>query len=1095
MTSLAAMAAGLESCLVFEKLEAIVATAPPLAPAARELLSAQLDGGSSSSESSGAPPLPPFAALAAALGIAVDRTPAAGAPALAVPHSPSLRRPPTAASAANATKLRLPNRICAAGGGGGDGAAGGGGEGAAVVGEGAVGGEGAAVGDSTVGASSGDSTLAASSSSGLERTAWRTYIDHGVHELLSEEMVQALAAHLRESLRAIREAEAGGGEGKGGGEGEGGVDGGAGGDGSERVLTILELGAGSGVLSQRLAGLLCNDGKGGGKHAVRVVATDNGLNKIGAVWEGLERMDSRKALARYRPDIVIVCWMPSGVDWTEDIRRPPRPKKTKTPATKNKDGAPSSSSSSSSPSSSSSADSRDVPHHVHEYILLGVPDSGTCGDEWATWGVLFDNCEEYGIDEDSVPPYREDGYTREALPDVAQWQACRFDSAAARGFSDCQSFYRGKERRKDALRAPGGTQETGSTTRAVETPRASLSLAEQLLAGGGKTSAEQLLAAVCAEESGDENWIDPAMVAEVVEHARKLTGAGGGANAIDRVGGEPTRPGADRVGADRVGAPLEEKTDRVTPAVQMIASELDTIRGMPSKVAVNTTRSEVSVAAVQAITVGERRCGRLANHASESSSAFHLACAGGDLEAVRHFVEEGGAELVRAVSKTTVTSLHKACLNGHLEVARLLIEVGGVEFVRAGGGEKRGTALHWACQKGHLEVARLLVEAGGAHLKLTGNGEKRGMALHWACQKGHLEVVRFLIEGEEGELTRMVNVAKWTALHETSKNGHLDVVRLLVEAGGAELVGAVNDLNVTALHLACQKGYMEVARLLVAAEGGVRALKVKAGGKFTPFEVATREGHADIAAMLAGAFREHDKTMTDLHLACADGNLQAARLLVEAGGAELVRAGDDTSRTALHFACLNGHLEVARLLVEVGGTELVQAVPLWIQLPESKNGYVKLRTHQFVGAANDTNWTALHAACQNGHLEVARLLVEVGGAELMGAVTDTNVTALHLACLKGDLEMARLLVEAKGGLDLLKAKADGAFSPFDLATREGHADIAAMLKSAMREHIQASLAAKVDNAIDSIIHKKGGILRTKEETLIVDSFSKNTAKT
>jgi len=231
MTSLAAMAAGLESCLVFEKLEAIVATAPPLAPAARELLSAQL-GGSSSPESSGAPLLPPFAALAAALGIAVDRTPAAGAPALAVPHSPSLRRPPTAASAANATKLRLPNRICAAGGGGGDGAAGGGGEGA-VGGEGVVGGEGAAVGDSTVDASSGDSTLAASSSSSalvLERTAWRTYIDHGVHELLSEEMVQALAAHLRESLRAIREAEAGG--------GEGGVGGGAGGDGSERVLEI-----------------------------------------------------------------------------------------------------------------------------------------------------------------------------------------------------------------------------------------------------------------------------------------------------------------------------------------------------------------------------------------------------------------------------------------------------------------------------------------------------------------------------------------------------------------------------------------------------------------------------------------------------------------------------------------------------------------------------------------------------------------------------------------------------------------------------------------------------------------------------------------
>ena len=96
---------------------------------------------------------------------------------------------------------------------------------------------------------------------------------------------------------------------------------------------------------------------------------------------------------------------------------------------------------------------------------------------------------------------------------------------------------------------------------------------------------------------------------------------------------------------------------------------------------------------------------------------------------------------------------------------------------------------------------------------------------------------------------------------------------------------------------------------------------------------------------------------------------------------------------------------------------------------------------------------------------------------------------------KGDLEMARLLAGAKGGLDLLKAKADGAFSPLDLATREGHADVAAMLKSVIREHIQASLAANVDIAIDSIISKKGGILRSKEETLILDGFVKNKVKT
>jgi ankyrin repeat protein len=96
---------------------------------------------------------------------------------------------------------------------------------------------------------------------------------------------------------------------------------------------------------------------------------------------------------------------------------------------------------------------------------------------------------------------------------------------------------------------------------------------------------------------------------------------------------------------------------------------------------------------------------------------------------------------------------------------------------------------------------------------------------------------------------------------------------------------------------------------------------------------------------------------------------EMARLLVEAGGAELVRAGDDTNRTALHDACRNGHLEVARLLVEAGGAELVRAV-------------------------DDMNYTALHGACQNGQLELARLLVETGGAEMVRAVGVRNVTAL-----------------------------------------------------------------------------------------------------
>jgi hypothetical protein len=84
-----------------------------------------------------------------------------------------------------------------------------------------------------------------------------------------------------------------------------------------------------------------------------------------------------------------------------------------------------------------------------------------------------------------------------------------------------------------------------------------------------------------------------------------------------------------------------------------------------------------------------------------------------------------------------------------------------------------------------------------------------------------------------------------------------------------------------------------------------------------------------------------------------------------------------------------------------------------------------------------------------------------------GAVDDDGViraeivrNALHQACHEGHLEVARLLVEAEGGLESLKVKTDHKESPIDVATLKGHADIAAMLKDAFREHIKATLAAK-----------------------------------
>jgi uncharacterized protein len=59
------------------------------------------------------------------------------------------------------------------------------------------------------------------------------------------------------------------------------------------------------------------------------------------------------------------------------------------------------------------------------------------------------------------------------------------------------------------------------------------------------------------------------------------------------------------------------------------------------------------------------------------------------------------------------------------------------------------------------------------------------------------------------------------------------------------------------------------------------------------------------------------ETNYELHAAAAQGNLNRIRHLIELDGA-MVRVVDDKQRTPLHFACNGGHLEVARLLIDRG---------------------------------------------------------------------------------------------------------------------------------------------------------------------------------
>lgn len=135
----------------------------------------------------------------------------------------------------------------------------------------------------------------------------------------------------------------------------------------------------------------------------KVIASDSGKGEIEPAFP-TEKIDQKKALAKYNPEIVICSWMPFKEDWTADFR---------------------------------------AEKSVQEYILIGETDDGCCGDKWRTWGNKRSLDEkERRLRENQLPPYKADGFERINLH-TGTLQASRIDFLEGRGTTSTVSF-RGK---------------------------------------------------------------------------------------------------------------------------------------------------------------------------------------------------------------------------------------------------------------------------------------------------------------------------------------------------------------------------------------------------------------------------------------------------------------------------------------------------------------------------------------------------------------------------------------------------------------------------------------------------------------------------
>ncbi|XP_070394975.1 leucine-rich repeat serine/threonine-protein kinase 1 isoform X2 [Dermacentor albipictus] len=266
--------------------------------------------------------------------------------------------------------------------------------------------------------------------------------------------------------------------------------------------------------------------------------------------------------------------------------------------------------------------------------------------------------------------------------------------------------------------------------------------------------------------------------------------------------------------------------------------------------------------------------------------------------------------------------------------------------------------------------------------------EYPGELLHQAALWGNAELLEDLLNGDQVRLIDAPDMHGRTALHAAATNSDETCARILLQSGANPSAACgIHDQHKTPLHVAAELGHVSTVRLLL--DSGADLLARDAQGQ-TATDVAELAGHAQVAEMLRMATEEldqkHQESYTRLAAACALGHVEEVQaLLTELGPrAEAVvnSEGGPGGGSLLYRACEDGQLEIARLLLEHGA-----------------DGRAHLVTH----------YSPLYVACYKGRTDIVPLLLE-HFPELVREPTVERWLPLHAAALGGHVTVLEQLL-------------------------------------------------------------------------------------
>jgi ankyrin repeat protein len=312
----------------------------------------------------------------------------------------------------------------------------------------------------------------------------------------------------------------------------------------------------------------------------------------------------------------------------------------------------------------------------------------------------------------------------------------------------------------------------------------------------------------------------------------------------------------------------------------------------------------------------------------------------GDRAAVQQLIRSGAD--VNAAQGDGTTALHWAAAKEDAEMAKMLLAAGA--SVKAVTREGDMTPLIMASMAGDTDVIEVLIGAG-ADVNATKSAGTTPLML--AAASGKVEAVKTLLDHGAGVNAKEASHGQ-TALMFAAGMGRGDVIRLLLQRGA--------DPRVTT-------EVRKLAGVRLDANGELISADTKPAEGKTP-EVATKPSAPGAPAAAQQRPRELGATimggMTALVIAARDGQMDAARALVE-GGADINQASAAELMTPLVMAISSGHFDLAKYLVLQGAdvnkasvaglTPLYATIDLrwapksWVPMPvfdQEEIGYMEL---------------------------------------------------------------------------------------------------------------------------------------------------------